>query len=222
MKWLPSLAILAVLVAGSVWAVVASLGTAPVDRYKNALVPTLSLGEEVGDFALEDIGGELRSFSQWKGKEATVLYFWSVDCPCIDAVEMRIKAVQDKYRDRGVSFIAIDSHPDDTKPDVLKKMVDIHADYRMLLDPEGRVGKRVGGIAAADAVVLDGQGRIRFRGGIAEKVVKPEVDYLSAALDAILSGKAPEHAETPILGCPYPGYEGICESRRESPARKDK
>src|SRR5205085_7402559 len=118
---------------------VESVGGSPVERARNALVPTLAVGDEVGDFALTDIGGELRSLSQWKGEKATVLYFWSVECPCVQGVEMRIKDLMERFQKQGVSFIGIDSHPDDTRDQVVAKMGRLHAEYRMLLDPEGRV-----------------------------------------------------------------------------------
>jgi peroxiredoxin len=213
MRIAPSVVILLVLVAGSVWAVMASVGGAPVQRYQNALVPTLALGDEVGDFALKDIGGELRTLSQWRGKKATVLYFWSVDCPCVEQLEMRVKELQDRFRGKGVEFIAIDSHPDDTQQAVLDHMVAIHADYRMLLDPEGRVAKRVGGLAATDAILLDGEGRIRYRGGISDALNKPKIGYLGDAIEAVLAGRTPSPQETKTLGCPYPGNEGVCAER---------
>lgn len=211
MRIASSVVVLAVLVAGSAYAVYASLGDSPVDRYRNALEETRMVGDEAGDFALTDVGGVLRSLSQWRGKGATVLYFWSIDCPCVDACEMRVKRLMDRFRDRDVSWVAIDSHPDDTREAVLRKMVRLHADYRMFLDPTGKIAKRLGGLTATDAVVLDGEGRIRYRGAIDDALVKPKEEYLGPALEAILAGRDPVPAETKPYGCPFPGNEGICE-----------
>ncbi len=177
--------------------------------------PALRIGDRYPGFELPDVTGVPRTLAKWKGEKATVLYFWMVECPCIDAVEMRVKMLMDKYRDAGVSFVAVDSHPDDTPAQVLDKMVDVHADYRVVLDRTQEVSTRLGAPGAVAFVVLDGELRIRYRGELDDDLLKPTKPFLDDAIAAVLAGKDPSPAETdPITyGCPYPGSDGDCSLR---------
>ncbi len=198
--------ILAVLLAGSAYAVWAQVKEDPLPtRYP------LAIGDRADDFTLKDVAGETRRLSTWRGESATVLYFWSVECPCIGAVWMRVQDAMDRFPEsKGVRFIAIDSNPEDTPKQVLDAMVDVHASYRMLLDPKQEVARMFGASQAVTFVILDGARRIRYRGALDDDVVKPKKAFLVPALEAVLAGKDPRPSETKGEGCPYPGAEGIC------------
>src|SRR5687768_12006490 len=201
--------IFAVLVAGSAYAVATQMEPAAP-----RLPPPPPIRSEVADFTLKDIGDRDRSLVELsKGKKATVLYFWSIDCPCVDSLEPRMMMVVEKYEPLGVEFVAIDSDPRDERDAVLDKMGRLHSPYRMLLDPKQEVARKVGVTTSTEVVVLDAERRIRYRGSIDDALVKPKVKYLVAALDALLEGRDPTPVETKPYGCPYPGFEGLCEQQ---------
>lgn len=203
--------ILAVLVAGSGYAVWTQAREDPLPVAAAAPRSALRIGERAGDFALKDIGGETRRLSTWKGAKATVLYFWSVECPCIGAVEHRVKDAMARFPESlGVRFIAIDSNPEDTAKQILAAMVEVRAEYRMLLDPEQTAAKMFGATQAVTFVVLDSDLKVRYRGALDDDVMKPKKAFLIPALDAVLAGSAADPAETKGEGCPYPGTEGDC------------
>jgi peroxiredoxin len=204
------LVVLAAIVAGSAYAVVwqSRPPEAPADA-----VAALGIGEEAEDFVLTDVGGETRNLAAWtKGKQATVLYFWSTTCPCVATYEKRLKPLMKEFGPKGVEFVAIDGHPDDTKDLVLQAMVDLRAEYRMLLDPTQKVVRRFGVTKATEAVVLDARKRVRYRGGIDDSIAKPTKPYLRDALVAVLEGRSPDPATAETEGCPFPGLEGVCAS----------
>jgi peroxiredoxin len=222
--------ILAALIAGSGWAVWSQLKQDPAPAV--APVQALAIGEAYEDFALKDPTGELHAVSKWKGRVATVLYFWSIDCPCVDRVELRMRDLIERYEPRGVSFVAIDSHPDDAPKAAMEKLGKLYIEspkpqYRLLLDPTGKVARAVGGRTSTDIVVLDADWKVRYRGAIDDDLMKPTKPYLSVALDALLAGRSPEVTETTPYGCPYPGLEGVCpvedspSSKPESPPSKN-
>jgi peroxiredoxin len=199
--------IFAVLVAGSAAAVMSQLEPAPPD-----VPPPPPIGTQVSDFTLKDIGNRDRSLSELsKGKAATVLYFWSIGCPCVDDVEPRMHAIVDKYEPLGVTFVAIDADPTDEREAIIEKMGRIRATkYRMLLDPAQKVVKETGVRKSTEVVVLDRDRRIRYRGALDDDYLKPKVPHLANALDAVLEGRSPTFVETKTYGCPYPGFEGFC------------
>ena len=207
MRFRPDFLIFAVLLLGAGFAVYTQLEP----RVATYTIPPI--GTEVPDFTLKDIGHRDRTLAELSaGKKATVLYFWSVDCPCIDALEVRLKKVIEKYEPLGVQFIAVASHPADTRDQVFDKMERIRATgYRMLLDPTQAVIRRAGARTATELVVLDPQRRIRYRGSFDDDFMKPKTEYLGPALDAVLQGRDPVPAETEPYGCPFPGFDGLCE-----------
>jgi hypothetical protein len=225
------LVVLSVLVLGAAYAIATQMGTDPVGKAMER-PPALRIGDRVADFRLQDIGGHWRTLSGWKGQEATVLYFWHTDCPCVDAVEHRVKTLMDKYRwpDDGqkhsadererVRFVAIDSHPDDTAKTALSKMAEIHADYRMLLDPTQEVASRLGAPSAVTFVVLDRENRLRYRGALDDDLVNPKVPWLDHAIEAVLAGKDPDPAQPPgVEGCPFPNFEAECATAKLAKTR---
>jgi peroxiredoxin len=205
MRFRPDVLIFAALVGGSGWVVASQLATdaAPASA-------RLPIGSEAPEFTLKDISEKPRTLASLKGKKATVLYFWSVDCPCTGVVEMRIETAIERYEPLGVEFVAIDAHPDDILPDVIHRMAELHAPYRMLLDPKSDVARAYGVTGATDLVVIDAAGRIRYRGAPDDDLQKPTRNHLHAALDAVLEGRSPVPSETPPYGCPFPGFEGLC------------
>jgi peroxiredoxin len=205
------LVVLAVLVAGSAYAVWTQVRADPLAPYANKpRRPALALGEKV-DFRLKDIGGEPRTLSEWKGEKATVLYFWTTDCPCVDQIEMRVKEAYMRFPEsKGVKFIGIDANPDDDAKSAIAKMADLKAPYYMVLDPKQEVAELVGASEATTFVVLDGDRRMRYRGALDDSLEKPTKPYLVPAIEAVLAGKTPATAESKPYGCPFPGYSGDC------------
>ncbi len=206
MRIRPDIVIFTVLVLGAAFAVWTQLEPRP----EVTAIP--KIGTQVPDFTLRDIGNRERKLSELAaGKKATVLYFWSVDCPCVDALEVRLKKVIEKYEPLGVEFVGVDSHPDDTREQVLEKMGRIRATgYRMLLDPTQDVAKLAGARTATELVVLDPDRRIRYRGSFDDDFIKPKVEYLGPAIEAVLAGRSPTVPESNPYGCPFPGFEGLC------------
>jgi peroxiredoxin len=208
MRLRPDVLIFAVLLAGSAWVVWSQLGTDP--SLPASAASRAAIGDSGADFSLKDISDQPRTLASLKGAKATVLYFWSVDCPCTEVVEMRIKMAMEKYEPLGVAFVAIDAHPEDGRADIVEKMARLHAPYRMLVDPTSDVARKYGVTGATDVVVLDAEGRIRYRGAPDDNLMKPKVNHLHGALDAVLQGRKPVPAETRSYGCPFPGFEGEC------------
>ena len=202
------------LLAGSAYAVSTQIGhdpTAPARAEASNIVP---FGGIVPDVVVKDLKGADRALSTVKGKAGTVLYFFSADCPCVEAVQMRLHEVLLKYQKQGIEFVAIDGSPDDTAKDALDKAADVRMVFmRILSDPEMKLVRAVGVVGATDCAVLDAEGRLVYRGTLDDDLVKPTTPYLAPVLEALVTGKEPPFRESAkkSYGCPFPGYEGVCE-----------
>jgi len=207
MRIRPDVALFTVLLAGCVYTVWTQIDSDPVAPYERK---GARIGSVLDDFRLFTVDGTPHTLTELQGKKATVLYFWSIGCPCVDVVEPRIQKVMEAYEPKGVEFVAIDSDPEDIKAEIVHKMGRLHAPYRMLVDPGQSVLKQSGALTATEVVVLDEKHRIRYRGKIDDDLRKPTVAYLAPALDAVLAGRDPDPTETKSYGCPFPGFEGEC------------
>lgn len=169
---------------------------------------TLSIGDPAPDFELRDTGGGSWSLSDGGGSPATVVVFTCNHCPYALAWHDRIAQAARDYAARAVRFVAINPNDSDRYPgdsfEAMKQRVAAE-DWPMpyLRDDSQEVARDYGAQVTPDVFVLDGDGRLRYRGA-------PDGDYddqnqragwLRAALDAVLAGTDPAPPETKPVGC---------------------
>ena len=109
------------LVAGSAYAVSTQLGHDPLPASGPAAYAPPPIGStlDLSGVTLADIGGKPRPLPSLYGSKATVLVFWSVECPCVEMIEPRLRALLVVYEKRGVEFVGVDGHPEDAAKGVL-------------------------------------------------------------------------------------------------------
>ena len=120
----------------------------------------------------------------------------------------RIQAVAREYAERAVVFLQVNSndaerYPADS-PEAMRKRVEAGEFASPYLHDETQAAARAyGALKTPDVFVLDGELRLVYRGA-------PDADYddegqnavwLRGALDAVLSGGAPDPVQTEPVGC---------------------
>jgi hypothetical protein len=73
-----------------------------------------------------------------------------------------------------------------------------------LLDSGAKLADALGATRAMYSVVLDADGRVRYRGGLdsdKNRLTDDAKPYLRNALDDILAGREPRHDDSRTLGC---------------------
>jgi peroxiredoxin len=167
---------------------------------------TISVGEKAPDFsALLGIDDKKHGLGEFKDAKAVVVVFTCNHCPVAVAYEDRLVALQKDYKKRGVQIVAICSNSDEAdKLDKLKERADAKKfTFPYVRDDDQKIGKAYGAAVTPHVFLLDKDRKIAYMGSIddnqnAEKVSK---HYLRDAIDAVLSGKAPETTETRQFGC---------------------
>jgi len=204
-----SLAVLGLVIAAGAWA-------ATRERVPRGVAPESV--RVVRDVSLADTRGRIHGLAEWRDRRAVVLLFLGTECPISNGLAPEMAAMASAYGPRRVAFLGI--HPD---PDVTAEVAGRHAaeyglNFPILLDPAQELAAQAGVTHTPEAVVLDGDRRILYRGRIDDRFAEPgkgraepAVRDLRAALDAILAGKAVPVAETKPVGCPLPraGAPGI-------------
>lgn len=181
----------------------AGCGAEPAPTTKSA-----ELGERVAlAYTLADGRNPDRrvALGELAGERATVLMAWSVACPCIEAVEARVRRLLERFsKERGVAWIGIGGEPADTREQVREKLLRLGSPYPLLLDSDRSVCRRLGLTTATQVAILDAQGRLVYRGALDDSLAVGEGEHVVSVLDALLAGRAPEIAERPMpYGCEF-------------------
>ena len=160
-----------------------------------------------------DLDGKALDLAARKGWK--VIYFWSVDCPCVrDCEQLSLIPLARKYA-RRVAFYAVAANRLDLAearadhPNFLGNVETHGLPYAVVLDPKGAVAASLGAAVTPQTFLIDPTGRILFNGSpddswtVKNRTGRPGVTqaYLADALDEALSGRAVSRPHVKSLGC---------------------
>jgi len=166
------------------------------------------------DFKAAGIDGVRHELKQYKGKYL-VLEWFNPDCPFVkkhyDSGNMQ--ALQKKYTDMGVVWLTVNSSAPGKQGHYDAKA---YADFMdkaggspsaVLLDHDGRIGRRYGAKTTPHLFVINPGGYLIYQGAIDDKPSADAADvpgsknYVAAALDEAMSKKAVSSFTTEPYGC---------------------
>jgi peroxiredoxin len=164
----------------------------------------LNIGDQAPALSLPDTDGADHGLADGT---PTAVIFTCNHCPYALAWHDRLMDVGREYSDR-VRFLAVNPNDADRYPgDSLEKMRERVAaeDWSMpyLRDESQEAAHAFGAKTTPDVFLLDGDGRLRYRGAPDADHGDPSLDaaWLRAALDAVLEDRDPDPAETRPVGC---------------------
>jgi peroxiredoxin len=165
-------------------------------------------GERAPEFTLPDTGGEMHELGAG-GASATVVVFTCNHCPYALAWHERLIDVAREFAPRGVRMLAINPNDAERYPRDSLEAMRTRAQrgefdgVPYLRDETQEVARAYGAKTTPDVFVVDPGGTVRYRGAADADHDDPSQNaaWLRAALDAVLSGAAPEPAETKPVGC---------------------
>jgi hypothetical protein len=134
----------------------------------------------------------------------TVVTFFSATCPCQAAHDARLRALFDRYRDRGVRFVAVASELDATPERARAEARRRGYTFPIVIDRGGALAARLGAEFATYTVIVDRRGHVRYRGGLDSDRTHLRDDaehYARDAIDALVAGHEPKVVEAKALGC---------------------
>jgi peroxiredoxin len=167
-----------------------------------------AIGSVVGDFALRDADGKVHRLSDSPSANAIVVVFLGTECPLARLYARRVAGLVERYKPRGVRFLAIDPHQSEAEAELREFERDFKPGVRLLRDAGQLVADRCGATRTPEAVVLDQARRIRYRGRIDDQYTfdahhaAPRNKDLESALNAVLSGDRVTNPLVAAEGCP--------------------
>ena len=166
----------------------------------------VTVGDQAPAFTLSDTDGNQVSLSDYSGK-VVVLEWLNPDCPFVQRHYKAgtMKNLATNYGAQGVVWLTINStkYMDAAANAKFRSANDLP--YPILVDQAGQVGHLYGAMTTPHMYVIDGGGRLVYMGAIDDdprgNKDGPVTNYVAAALDEVVAGKAVATAETKPYGC---------------------
>lgn len=170
----------------------------------------IPLGTPAPPFCLPDtLSGRMVSLDD-KTAPVTVLCFICNHCPYVVHINPELIRVAHDYQAKGVRLIAISSNDEESYPQDGPEAMRRHGleqayPFPYLYDADQSVARAYSAVCTPDIFVFDKELRLAYRGRLDDSRPSNGVPLsgrdLRAALDALLSGKAPDPVQHPAGGC---------------------
>jgi hypothetical protein len=167
-----------------------------------------ALADRAENFTLLDqheVAHELKSLESAK---AIAIMVQGNGCPIVRNAWPTFSEIRDRYRQKGVEFLMLNSNLQDDRSSVLREAEEFRMDVPILLDPTQTVGESLGLVRTSEVLLIDpGTWDIVYRGPLDDRLTyerqKPAATqhYLSDAIDALLAGRPIEVRQRDALGC---------------------
>lgn len=171
-------------------------------------VQALDVGDRIDNFRLMDHEGGSHELYYLSDMKAVVLMTHQVECRAAESAITALNGVKGQYQPRGVEVLMLNSSAGDARDAVRKESSRISNSVPVLLDPLQLIGESLQTTQAGEVLVINpAKWTLEYRGAI---------DGVSAAVDAITSGKAVVQSSNPVKGCKVELPEA---SRRDAHAK---
>ena len=174
---------------------------------------TLAIGAKAPDFKLPATDGKTYELADFAGAAVLVVFFTCNHCPYVIGSDEVTRATAEKYRDRGVRFVAINSNSKPTSAEddfmhMVGRMEQYHFPWVYLHDEPQDTARAYGALRTPHFFVFDRVRRLVYTGrGVdnPRETAKMTVNDLDRALDEITSGRPVSVPLTNPIGCNVKG-----------------
>lgn len=169
----------------------------------NTSVSGYTVGDVVTDFSITNYDGNAYSLSGNGGK-ATVVMFWSTECPFVQPYTERINSLASTYGPQGIVFWGINSNQTEDAGTVASHFKEKAYNFAMLKDEKSSVADQFGAQRTPEVFVIDNATmKVIYHGSIDDNKDASAVtaNYLKDALDQFLAGKDVSNNQTKSFGC---------------------
>ena len=169
----------------------------------------LEIGAKLPEFNLPATDGKNYSPSSFKNSKILIVMFTCNHCPYVQAYEERLINLQKNFKDKSVSFVAINAndeknYPEDSFENMIKRAKEKGYNFLYLRDKTQEVVKTFGASYTPEVFVFDQNRILQYHGRIDDNWQEPEKvqkQHLKDAIEALLANKPVERADTQAIGC---------------------
>jgi peroxiredoxin len=158
---------------------------------------------KVENFKLKDYDGKEHSLSDYKDSKAIVIMFIATECPVSNAYNSRMENLYKSYKDKGISFIGINSNKAESVSDMKTHAKSNGLTFTILKDEKNIIADKFQASVTPEIYVLNSGFEILYHGRIDDSQREKDVKSqdLKQALDEILGGKKVSQPKTKAFGC---------------------
>lgn len=161
----------------------------------------VKIGTPAAELAFWDMKGNAH-FLRKSAAHPSVYFFLSTQCPISNVYTPRINALAKTYSPRGVRVFGVYANGLESAPEIAQHAKEHHYSFPIVKDG-GALAARLGAKMTPEAILLDGQGVIRYRGRIDDNQDPAQVTShdLQNALSSVLANKPVRRTEARAFGC---------------------
>lgn len=170
---------------------------------------TLQPGQKAPDFDLHATDGRKYSLTDFDEDRYLVIFFTCNHCPYVIGSDEVTRATAEKYRDKGVKFVGINSnsehtYEEDSFPNMVKRMEKYRFPWIYLYDKDQSIAKEYGALRTPHFYVFNEERTLVYTGRGVDSprdTSRMAVNDLDRALDELTSGKPISVPVTNPIGC---------------------
>lgn len=170
---------------------------------------TLQPGAKAIDFRLPATDGKEYSLSDFDKFPYLVVFFTCNHCPYVIGSNEVTRATAEKYGDKGVAFVGINSnsentYEEDSFPNMVKRMMEHNFPWKYLYDRDQTVVKAYGGLKTPHFFVFNSDRTLVYTGRGVDSprdTSRMTVNDLDRALEELTTGRNVTVKVTNPIGC---------------------
>lgn len=170
---------------------------------------TLKLGQRAPDFHLPATDGQTYGLADFDEARVLVVFFTCNHCPYVIGSDEVTRQTADRFADRGVRFVAINSnsrhtHAEDDFEHMVARMREQRFPWVYLHDETQDIARAYGALRTPHFFVFDRARRLVYTGRGVDSprdTTRMTVNNLADALEAVVSGQPVTTPVTNPIGC---------------------
>ncbi len=170
---------------------------------------TLQPGQKAPDFNLPGTDGNVYKLSDFDEADTLVIFFTCNHCPYVVGSDESTRKTVEKYANRGVRFVAINSnspntYEEDSFANMVKRMDEHKFPWLYLHDGSQEIARAYGALRTPHFYVFDRDRKLIYTGRALDnprEAEKSTVNDLEKALEEHLAGKEVTTKMTNPIGC---------------------
>ncbi len=170
---------------------------------------TLQIGDKAPDFEVKATDGRTYCLSDFDSAKVLVVFFTCNHCPFVTGSDEVTRSTADRFKDKGVAFIGINSNSEKThKTDdfvhMVERMEEQHFPWVYARDKSQDAARAYGALRTPHFFVFDRDRRLVYTGrGVDNPLESSRIkeNNLEMALEELLAGREISCPLTNPLGC---------------------
>lgn len=170
---------------------------------------TLPLGSSPPNFRLKGTDGKYYALNDFERNKILVIFFTCNHCPYVTGSDEVTRKTVEKYQDKGVAFIGINSnsatsYPEDSFEKMVERMNTYHFPWHYLYDEKQEVVHQYGALKTPHFFVFNEHRHLVYTGRGIDSPRDPtqmKTNDLENALEDILNGRPVKTPLTNPIGC---------------------